>query len=49
MSDGIKIREVTVMKNTGFTNVYHSAENTEFLFPFYNFLDTNYFVLPVKQ
>lgn len=49
MSDGIKIREVTVMKNTGFTNVYHSADNTDFLFPFSNYSNINLLFFPVKQ
>ncbi len=49
MSNGIKIREVTVMKNTGFTNVYHSAEIADFLFPFYSFSDINHFIFPEQQ
>ena len=49
MSNGIKIQEVLIMKNTGFKNVYHSAENTDFLFPFFISTNTNQFSSPVVQ
>lgn len=37
------------MKNTGFTNVYHSAENPDFLFSFFSFTNTNHISFPVAR